>query len=296
MKIYFLSSRPCALRLGGVYFGSVDTFERFAQITLSDHVFVEFIPENALPVTFFLTEEILHASPYGCETYLLRDAIAIYARDFPPVDHTLRPIAQLREQNLLFTLFSQGEVHLSIQTEENFFIATLPPAFCRAELSFVSGLLFVKSPEMLAVFNPSGERLFLEKVLSYSVENDVLSARIPLAENLGRVADCTYSLSQTACTRVSFTLLQSQTERREELFAFAFFESVFIGADFEEFLSDALRAKAADIRAFLGEFTCVIPTETENCCALFYPKAENLFEARYFTLSVENGEIIDITT
>lgn len=296
MKIYFLSSRPCVLRLGGAYFGRVDTFERFAQITLSDNLFVEFIPENALPITFFITEEILHASPCGCETYILRDALVLYARDFSPVDHSLRPIAQISEPNCLATLFVQGEVQLSIQTPENFFIATLPPSFCQAELSFERDLVFVKGSEMLAIFNKAGERLFLEKVVSYSVDNDILSVRIPLIESLGRVADCTYTLSSTECTRTSFRLLQARTERREELFAFAFFESVLIGAAFEEFLDDELQPKAAEIREFLGDFVFVMPTEEENCCALLYQKAERLFEAKYFTLSIKNGKIVDITT
>lgn len=296
MKIYFLSSEPCILRLGGVYFGCVDTFERFARVNLSDGVFAEFIPENALPITFFITEELLRTSPCGCETYILRDAIAIYTRDFAPVDCRLRPITQLRDGNRLATLFQQGETQVSVQTTENFFVAALPSCFRQAELAFKGDLLFVKSADSLAIFNGSGRRLFLEKTLSYSVENDVLSVRIPLAESLGRVADCEYTLSDGECTRKSVVLSQARTERREELFAFAFFESVAIGAAFEEFLDEEMQPKAAELRAFLGDFRFVLPTEDENCCALFYQKAERLYEAKYFTLFVKNGKIVDVTT
>lgn len=295
MKIYFLASQPCVLRLGGVYFGCADTFERFAQVNLSDGIFAEFIPENAIPIAFFITEDLLRASPCGCETYILRDAIAIYARDFSPVDRRLRPITQLREKNRLATLFRQGEIQLSVQTPENFFVAALPSCFRQAELSFKGDLIFVKSVDSLAIFNESGRRLFLEKTLSYSMENDVLSVRIPLAESLGRVADCEYALSDGECTRRSVVLSQARTERREELFAFSFFESVLIGAAFEEFLDEEMRPKAAELRAFLGDFRFVTPAE-ENCCALFYQKAERLYEAKYFTLSLKNGKIVDVTT
>ena len=126
MRIYFLSSRPCALKVGGVFFGAVDSFERFAEINLSDRLFIEFIPENALPVSFFLTENIRFEPPQRCEVYLLRNAIAIYARDFPPSDFTLRPITQIADENCLATVFCQGGVHLSIQTDKNFFTSPLP--------------------------------------------------------------------------------------------------------------------------------------------------------------------------
>jgi hypothetical protein len=58
MKIYFLASQPCALKIGGTFFGMVNDFERFAEFSLKDNLFVEFIPENALPICFFLNESI----------------------------------------------------------------------------------------------------------------------------------------------------------------------------------------------------------------------------------------------
>ena len=63
MKIYFLSSRPCALMLGGVFFGMINRFERFAEIEPKDNVFAEFIPEGALPVGFFVTEKLRFSPP-----------------------------------------------------------------------------------------------------------------------------------------------------------------------------------------------------------------------------------------
>lgn len=295
MKIYFLSDRPCALRLGGIHFGYVDNFERFAQIQLSDRIFAEFIPENALPISFFITDEILHSPPRGCDVYILRDALVLYARDFPPADFSLRPITQIVEQNCTATLFMQGQIQLSIQTLENFFISYLPLSFCQAELFFYANLLFVKAEKMLAVFNKSGERLFMENILSYSLDGDVLSVKLPLVESLGRVADCKYALSPTECTRTECVLSQSRAERVEELFAFAFFESILIGADITEFLSDEMIPKTDGIYAFLGDFISVLPTETENCCALLYKKKEGLFEAKYFTLAVKNRKVTDIT-
>jgi hypothetical protein len=61
MKIYFLSSKPCILTVNGAFFGTVNGFERFAEVSLKDNLFLCFTPENALPVNFFLTENIRFA-------------------------------------------------------------------------------------------------------------------------------------------------------------------------------------------------------------------------------------------
>ena len=80
MKVYFLSSIPCALRINNAYFGTTNLFERFAELSLQDNLFVEFLPEGRQPLSFFLTENIRFSAPKGCEIYLLKDRFMSYNR------------------------------------------------------------------------------------------------------------------------------------------------------------------------------------------------------------------------
>ena len=144
MKIYFLSSMPCALSINETFFGTTDDFERFAELALRDNLFIRFAPENALPITFFLTEQIRFSAPKGCEVYLLRDSIAIYARDFPPSDFTLRPVAQKRVDDCLVSVFRQGEVQLSVQNATNYYTAPLSPDFAECEMQMHENLIFLQ--------------------------------------------------------------------------------------------------------------------------------------------------------
>lgn len=302
MKIYFLSSKPCALTLNGAYFGLTDRFERYADIALADRMLVTFTPENALPVSFFLTEEIRFTPPAGCEVYLLKNAIAIYACDFPPRDLTLIPVAQARENDALVSVFLQGALQLSIQSQQGFFVRPLPPSFASCKIEFHSGLVFLRSADTLAIFTKKAEQVFLENVLSYTVENDMLSARLPLSERLGRALDGKWRLRENGCERASFSLLQTRTENGEtdaekiqdELLPYAFFESVLIGADVAQMLCEELLPQKDKLVAFLGEFVSVAPTESPNVCALIRKKKQGLFEAAYFTVTVENGKITDV--
>ena len=137
MKIYFLSALPCALSVNEVYFGTTDLFERSASLSLKDNLFIRFQPETASPVCFFLNENIRFTPPDGCEVYLLKDGIAIYAYDFPSRDASLTPITQARRENTLVTVYKQSRVQVSIQTLENFFISYLPPSFSQCEVIFM---------------------------------------------------------------------------------------------------------------------------------------------------------------
>ena len=303
MKIYFLSSQPCALMVNGAYFGRTDRFERFAELALRDGVYLNFMPENAQPLGFFLTEQIRFQPPDGVEVYLLQDGVAVYARDFPPNDFLLKTIAQARFDNLLCTLFVQGTPQISVQSPDGFFNAPLPHAFKEnACISMHADLLFIHTNTHLAVYTRKAERLFFEEIHSFEVKENQLVATLPLSDLFARTAECVYNLSPTSCARVSFTLrqnrtLQGETDERkiaEELLAYAFFESVLIGGDYTAFLSDELLSKAENLREFLGDFISVTLTGNPNVCGLIKQKAERLFEVHYVTVEQKKGKITDI--
>lgn len=299
MKIYFLSSRPCALTVNGAYFGITDLFARTAELDLRDNLFVEFLPENAQPIRFFITENIRFSPPENCEVYLLSDGIAIYARDFAPTDLTFRLIKQETGENCVATLYSQGHLYLSVQTDKNFFNAYLPPSFASASLVFYRDFILLATPAEIALFHQDGRRLLQEKAVSYTLENGVLSARLPLLDSLGRYADCKWELRETDCVQTAFVLMETSGEHppkiSDGLLAYAFFESVLIGGNYADLLDDALRADAEKVRAFLGEFESVVVTDNPKRCGLVRRKGNRLFSVDYYEVTTKSGKITEIT-
>lgn len=302
MKIYFLSALPCALTVNETYFGMTDLFERSAELSLKDNLFIRFQPENASPVSFFLNENIRFTPPNGCEVYLLNDGIAIYAFDFPSRDPTLYPITQKRKENLLVTVYKQGRLQVSIQTEKDFFIKYLPPSFIDCEIHFIEELILLKSPDSFAIFNQNGEKLLLEKYLDLTVNTNALTARLPLCDLLRRTADCSWHVSGNTLEQTSFTMRQAvstngeeKTEKiREELLTYALFEGLLLGADVRAFLSEPLQQKADTLKDFLGEYVSVALTLNPRVCILLRKKEERLFDGVYFETEIENGLITDI--
>ncbi len=297
MKIYFLSAQPCALRLNSVFFGITDTFERSIEVNLVDRVYIEFSPEGALPVGFFLTEQITVKPPEGCEVYLLEDGVAVYARTFPPSNFTLRPVAQLREGNLLATVFCQGNLQLSVESPKGFFNAYLPPSFDACTLSMYRGLILLKSETHLGVFSDDCRPLLIEQVLQFHVEEEKLFATLPLSDSHKRTADCTWILNENECTLTAFTLRQpadGEQELPQALLAHAFFESILFKGDFAAFLSPELQPEAEKITAFLGDFVAVTLTDKPNVCGLVKRRGERLFSVENYAVHIEKGKIIDV--
>ncbi len=296
MKIYFLSSTPCALTLNGVFYGVTDTFERSAEVHLRDGVYALFNPQNAQPLGVFLNEELLVSPPEGFEVYLLKEGAAVYAREFPPLDFTLRPIAQKREGTLLATVYRQGKVQLNVQEEEKFFNATIPPSFDPCEIEFQHGNIALKGGNTLGIYSTEGKPLLVEQISTFEWTQEGLNATLPLSDSLQRVADCSWKIEKNECVLTSFALRQPHTkvEFDENLLAYAFLETVLLKGDYAAFLADEIKGEGENIRAFLGDFLSVSFTNEARVCGLVKKKGERTFFLDYISVEIREGKIVDV--
>jgi hypothetical protein len=294
MRIYFLSKYPAALYVGGAYFGRVSDFERFAELDLRDGLPVRLEAERMHPLHFFLTERLPHEPPSGIDVYRLPNGLAVYAHGYQPTDVTLEPIAQTRRGECLATVYRQGGIQLALNTPKGFFNAPLPPSFCECKLFFRQGIAILQSPSEIAIFTENGRRILLERYLSAEWQDDELILQLPLSDHLKRTAICRYRFSEECAELISYTLQQGDGNE-SSLLAYAFFESIRIGADFTTFLCEELISNASSVREFLGNFLSVLPTENPTECLLVYRKAERLFDVRRFAVTLEEDKITDVT-
>ena len=294
MRIYFLSSQPAALYVGGAYFGKTHNFERFAEISLSDNLPVRFEAEGAVPLTFFLHERIPLSPPSGVDVYRLPTGLALFAHGFTPIDQTLTVVAQQRHGELLATVVKQGCITLGIESPNGFFNTTLPPSFAVCQLFFVGGCILVKSSTQVAVFSSFCRQLLLQDYLTADIDDGGISFTIPLSDRYHRTAECRYSITNGAVLQESYVVKQDNAFPEDGLIAYAFFESVRIGADFTHFLADDLPMSPEDVRSFLGAFLHVLPCDDTTDCLLVYKKSERLYDVRKCSVNLKDGKITDI--
>ncbi len=305
MKIYFLSSIPCALSVNGAYFGITDLFPRHANAFLKDKLFITFTPENACPISFFLDENILFHAPSGVEVYRAPSFIALYAFGFSSLDFTLRTHAQLRTDTALCTVFSQGETQCCLQTDLGAFTYPLPPSFQTCQLTAQGDFFLLRSADSLAIFHKNGRKLFLDQAVSFTLEENLLKVVSNLSSHLSPTAETSYLLTETGAEQID-CVLQSrfpippthETKNGEPaphpLLSYAFFESVRLGLDLSPYLCEELLSRQDELKSFLKDFEKVALTRNENECALVYKKGERYFHIDFFQTEIQNGKIIDV--
>ena len=295
MRIYFLSSIPAALYVGGAYFGHISDFERFAEINLQDGLPVRIEAEGQQPLHFSLTERLPLSPPQGVDVYRLERGLALYAHGFVSTDNDFKLITQNKQGDFLATVAKQGGVILTMESADGFFTAHLPASFCVCQLIFIGNFLLVKGREALAVFSRKAELLLSERYLTADVIGNELHFTAPLSDHYKRVAQVTYRAEEEGLIKISHSVKQSDDKPVESLLAYAFFESVRIGGNFQDFLCEELSENQENIRSFLGNFSHVIPTDSPTECLLVFPISQQLFDVRKYKVVIENGKIHDVS-
>lgn len=304
MRVYFLSYKPAILKLNGLYVGTIDLFERRIDLDLADSILAEIVPgENLQSVNFFINEKLLFSPPPYLDVYLLSGEALIFIREYGNKSANLSVVCQTRFCGNLITLFTQGGVYLSSEGAE-YSLLPLPQKFAcsKFEEKVLNGMpvLTVKSGNALLILNDKGKRIFMNDAESVNF-TDVLEVTAAFETCTAAKAECIYSYDGEKLTLISGKTIETRPPEKNVMH-FAFFESVLTRGDFTAYLCDDLKDRANVLSEYLGGFVSVtVPTESFysehgdlRAAGLVYPKAENLFEVRYFAVDLTGGKISNI--
>ncbi len=304
MRIYFLSYKPAILKLNGLYVGGIDLFERHIDIDPADSVLAEIVPgENLQSVNFFINEKLLFQPPPFLDVYLMSGEALIFVREYGNKGAALNVIAQTRFCGILFTLFSQGGAYLSAEGAD-YNLIQLPQKFTNAvfEEKMLAGypVLTVKSGNSLIIFNDRGKRIFMNEAEKAEF-SDVLEITAAFETCTAAKAECVYSYDGEKLTLKASRTIETRPPEKNVLH-FAFFESVLTRGDYSAYLADELKDRSVVLKDYLGDFVSVtVPTESfysehgdVRAAGLVYPKAQNLFEVKYYAVDVEQNKITNV--
>ncbi len=296
MRIYFLSNRPCALKVNGVFLGFTDGVERFLELSPKDSPFCEFIPldGNFLPVVFLLNEKIAASPPTGVRVYLLENGLAIYADKFACADGALRVIEQ---KNLSFgslTLFTQGLPQILIEREQASQVIPLNERFFESKIYEFPTAIIVAGKNAVCAIDGEGTPFFTGETAFWNYDGyaDELRLTAPLNDLCARTAEEVWSCNPPL---LKSRVLSARKALPENFILSVFLQDVLLNAEAEELLSEELRPALADLKAFLGEYKGVTVTPHSPFAAgVVCPKGERVYEVKYFSAEVENGKICNI--
>lgn len=304
MRVYFLSYKPAILKLNGLYVGVIDLFERHVEIDLNDSVLAEIVPgENLQGVNFFINERLLFSPPPFLDVYLMSGEALVYVREYGNKNADIEVIAQTRFCGNLVTVFSQGGVYLSAEGGD-YSLIPLPARFksVKFEEKMLGGLpvLAVWGGNALLVLNDRGKRVFMNEVIAADF-GETLCVTVEFETCTAAQAECIFDYDGQKLTLSSSKTIETRPPEKNILH-FAFFESVLTRGDFTAYLSEDLKGTSAALKDYLGDFVSVtVPTEKFysdhgdiRAAGLVYPKAENLFEVKYFAVELKDNLISNI--
>lgn len=288
MRVYFLAETPCMLFINGLPLGSVDGFERSAEINPDDGVFCEYKSAEYLPVGFRLDQQFLLSPPPQIKLYYVHDGVAVYACDLLRTDQSLKVLLQERFGATRLTLLRQGKIQLDFSDGFHVKLLDLPPSLEHAKAYMVGREYLIEADNAFALVSHEGELLTVSE--GHVLEKDpLLKAEIPFHDSCGHTAVCVWEAG-----KLKECKLRAKTPPTEQTLALALFEGVLIGADVTELLCDELKEKAPDLRDFLGRYLSVVPTQDQAVAGLVYRRKERIYDVRYFRIETSDGKITNL--
>ncbi len=276
------------LTVGGLPLGTVDGFERTAELDPHDNLFCEIAPAGYLPVRFFFNEAFLHGPPPQIDLCYAREVLILSAHGFLREDPSMQIHWQRRMGGLLFTLYTQGKTALCIGAGAEMHVLPLADGFESAELYSAGELFLLEGAEAFVLFTASGEALVRSdgKVIE---RGHAVKAEVPYHDSLGHTALVCYEDG----TLTSCTLRAARSTPAS--FGLALFECARIGANCTSYLAEALQGKAESLREYLGDYLAAVPTGREDEVGLIFRRRPRIYEVRYFCITLEDGKISNIT-
>lgn len=300
MKVYFLSEEPAALKLDGQYAGTIDLFERFAEIDAARGAFAEILPHSDGEAhNFFICESFFKKPLPFAQVYDLGEDKLIYIKEYPP-KKTLDIIAQGKAGGVLVTVFRLGGIYAATEAG-GAQLHALGGKFKSAEISAenIGGCEYaaVRGKGALALFR--GENL----VFFGEGESFEFGETLKLKRTL---CTCTRAVTREeyAFGGDRFLSRAQKTEHGRaaggSLIPFAFFESVLYGGC-EEYLCDGLKEKAGLLKDYLGKFSAVLPPcesaekkYGKSAAGLVYGGENGVFTVKYFIAETDGGKVTNI--
>lgn len=287
MKFYFLSDRPCALKIGGIYVGTTGGAEKFMDIDRADKILCEFIPFSPLykPVSFVVDDDFKPAE--NVWEYFLPEAIVLYARDFLFADGSMRLIKQEKYSDCAATLFVQEKVFASLETSDGIFTFALNETFLKGEIYRREGCVIFYSGSYVAVVSVRGTLELFTPVSSCEF-SAALKAEIPARDCMRHTFSAEWILSDGA-EKIKYSPSPS-SPAPQEIALLALCEGLLTGFDVSPYVTEALYKRLGALKNFFGNYKEAIYLG-ENLVGLAYEREEYAFSVIPFKASLVGGRV-----
>lgn len=306
MYYYFSSFFPAVIKINGVYFGEIFNSVKFINLE-NEQNFIEICSLDANQKSVNL---LLDSNNFNVDNPLvaITDLKGGYLFKFLKT-YTLERFLSYKQSKFSraqLTAFCNEKNFLSIESASDFYVENIDFYFSSVEFIELSNSL------VLAVF--FGEKTL---VLVYKIDDKITKVysaicdeftvdSLTLKTNFLDMAKHSLSRSLklendkiTECdVKLSSRKNLFATRLSEELIPYAFLEEFLVKGDYVQYLGENIKENADKLSGFFDSFIGVMPPpffREPNEVGLIYKKSENLYYVNYFTFTVQDGRITNLT-
>ena len=310
MFYYFCCNYPSAIKINGIYYGTLTCDVKCLRIEENFKPLVEICALNghSKTVNFILDKDFLENPP---ENFLITDLKGGYMIKANDTLHSgkFEVVKQQKLKSALVTVFNENGLKISIETHGDFFVETVN--FCPNDTQItefsLDGEYFIAvfmqaTSNLLAVYKVQQS---VKKVFFREVDSFCVTPTFTTTEKLNDIAKhtvtSTWQFLNQSFERTALDCTCSQdfdfNTISEDILPFAFFEEIIVGGNYQDYLIENMKKHAQKLKGFLGDFIGIIPPpkfRKIDEIGLIYKSAENRYFTKYFTVELENRKIVNI--
>lgn len=293
MKIYFLSSSPCALKVNGTPVGCTDGFPRALSLHLSDAPIIEFTPFNSgMGATFRLDEAFFTSPPEYVHLFFCDLFLCLYFAVAPSPLPALKKIS-CSANAFVFSL-GEAEVFLFNRRTEK-----LGNAFDPCEVKERDSLILIEGRKVLFVADRD-RTIYNGKASRYDLSEDgrTLTVVRPLCDFCRRKETLRFDLTPSNLTSSDLPLSAPSPVRTrsprpnaaEEFLLAVLLQDLLLGEDVADLLTPDLAADIETLKKYLGPYTAVHPSE-KGAAFVVCPSENQVHRLKLFSAESADGKI-----
>lgn len=311
MYYYFSSDFGIALKINGIYYGTVFKTVKELRIDGDFIPLVEILPlkQNCPSVCFLLDENFINSPP---DTVSVTDLKGGYLIKFNPAFNSgeFNVISQQKYPDALITVFNENGLKISIETHNDFYAETINFLFDDANIQKISILgqefitiLLNGNSNLLLVFQykNSIKKIFCRQIENFSVQDNFLCTEEQFLDIAKHHVKSFWEFKDGNFRQNNVEVSANENFNREvlppKLLPYAFLEEFSVKGDFLPYLCENMQKNADKLQGYLGNFIGVMPPpkfRKVDEVGLIYNLSKNRYKAEYFEFELIDGKITNI--
>lgn len=308
MYFYFSSKDQVAVRLSGGYFCVLGGDAVRVNLENPKNTLVEILPLNGKHdgIYFLLDDNFLDSPINGVTVTDLKGAYAVSVSLSEKVDE-FKVLFQERFNFGLATVFLDGNLKISIDTERESFVESLPIVTSNIKIETLSlygenfiAVILEKDGYYISVYAVTStlRRVFDGKFYDYRLSpdftlikkySDIKKHKIELSF----IYDGEKFIEKNR--RVSHE--KEPKNLNQKIIPYAFLEDFLVGDSIDEYLSGNVLENKDKLKDYFGDFLGIAPPKDHrniNEVGLVYKKKENVYYIDYFTFEFDRDKICNL--